>query len=135
MAYKTLCHFLDDELQSADITRRLWSAPDRPPHLHKCGDSNRNVEHRKIAAHESVDLERARAQNAHPAIAEIVDASVKFLGNRAHRLPRQQAPRMHLQHLRKTLMLAALLICGLHCSMIMTHPTRFVNSAIELIRN
>jgi len=75
--------------------------------LHKRRNRDRNIRHREIATHKHVSLEGARTKDANAAVAEIVNATVKFLWQRTRRLTRQQTPCMHFQHLRETLMLAS----------------------------
>jgi len=81
-----------------------------PFDLHKRGNRNRSVGHRETAAYEHCSLEGKRTQDANAAVAQIVNATVKFLWQGTWRLTRQQTPGMHLEHLRETLMLAPFLI-------------------------
>ena len=83
------------------------SALDSPSHLQEGGNRNRGIEHRQIAAQESVRLKRTLAEDANAAVAEIVKATFKFLWRGARCLTRQQSPCMHFKHLRVTLMLAS----------------------------
>lgn len=100
---------LDHKLQAADVARRFVSALDRPSHLQECGNRDRSFENWKIAAHEGVRRERIRTENTNAAVAEIMNAAVKllFLGQGVRRLTRWQAPCVHLEHLRETLVLAS----------------------------
>lgn len=99
-------HLLDDELKATEVARRFLSALHTPTHLHERGNRNRRIEHRELAAHESGRLERTRTKDAHTAVAEIMNATVEFLGPGTRRLTRQQTPCMYFERLRKALMLA-----------------------------
>jgi len=80
---------LDNKLKSADVAaRRLVSALGGPSHSHERGNRNRGIEHRQIAAQESVRLKCALAEDANAAVAEIVNAAIKFLWRGARRLTR-----------------------------------------------
>jgi hypothetical protein len=103
-------YVLDNKLQATDVARGFLSALDRPAHLHERGNRHRNIGRRQIAAHEGVGLERARTKYANPAVAQIMNTTVEFLGLGARRLVRYQTPYMHLKHLGKALMLTPFLI-------------------------
>jgi hypothetical protein len=83
------------------------SALGSPSHLHERGNRNRGIEHREIAAHEHGSLEGTRTKDANTAVAQIVNATVKFLWQGTRHLTRQQTPCMHCDHLREALMLAS----------------------------
>jgi len=104
---------LDDKLQAADVTGGFLPAFDRPAHLHEGRDRNRRIEYLEITAHKGGSLQRGRAKNAHAAVAQIVDATVKFLGSLglgARGRSRSQTSCVHFKHLRKPLMLATFTI-------------------------
>ena len=71
---------LENELKAADVARRFVPALGSPSHLHERGNRNRSIGHREIAAHERVRLEGARTKDANTAVANIVNATIKFLG-------------------------------------------------------
>ena len=100
---------LDHKLKATDIACRFGPPLDSPSHMHERGNRNRSFEHRKTTAHKGVRLEWTRTKNANAAVAEIMNAAVKFLflGQGIGRLTRWQAPRVYFEHLRKTLMLAS----------------------------
>jgi hypothetical protein len=70
---------LDKELKATDVARRFVPPLGSPSHLHERGNRNRNIGHREIAAHERVRLEGTRTKDANAAVANIVNATIKFL--------------------------------------------------------
>ena len=98
---------LENELKAVDVARRFVPALGSPSHLHERGNRNRSIGHREIAAHERVRLEGTRTKDANAAVANIVNATIKFLWPGTRRRTRYQTPCMHFKHLRETLMLAS----------------------------
>jgi hypothetical protein len=98
---------LENELKAADVARRLVPALGSPSHLHERGNRNRSIGHREIAAHERVRMEGTRTKDANAAVANIVNATVKFLWQTTCRRTRDQTPCMHFKHLREALVLAS----------------------------
>src|ERR1022692_654485 len=101
---------LDDELQAADVAWLFASPLDRPSHLHQCGNRDGNIGSRECTAQEQRSLEWGRTQDTNAAIAEIVNAAVKFLRQRAWGLTREQASPTDSDYLREALMLASFAI-------------------------
>ncbi|HUE53451.1 MAG TPA: hypothetical protein VMO80_14000, partial [Terriglobales bacterium] len=79
---------LDHELKATDVARSFVPALGSPSHLHERGNRNRNIGHGEIAAHERVSLEGTRTKDANAAVANIVNATVKFLWPGTRRRPR-----------------------------------------------
>lgn len=86
------------------------SALGSPTHLHQRGNRNGRVGYRETATNEHRSREGARTQDAHAAVAEIVNATIKFLGQGIRGLTGQQTAGMDFEDLRETLMPASLLI-------------------------
>ena len=98
-----LCH----ELKSADVVGRLLALLDAPAHLHKRRHCHRGIRDRKVATDKHGGLQRERTKDANTAVAEIMDATIKFLWRRARRGTRwKQAARVHIEHLREACKLA-----------------------------
>jgi len=86
---------------------------DRPSHLHQRGNQNRNIGRLEIAAYESVSLQWVRADNAHTAVAQIMNTTIEGFGHGARGLTREQAAHVSFQYLGEPLMLASFSIGGL----------------------
>ncbi len=87
--------------------------PGSPSHLHERGNRHRGIEHRQITANEHGCLEGKRTQDANATVAQIVNATIKFLWQGTRRLTRQQTPCMHFKPLRESHMLASFSIRGM----------------------
>jgi hypothetical protein len=98
---------LNDELKAADVAWRFASAAGSPSYLQERGNRNRNIGYREFTAQEQGRLKGTRANDANAAIAQIVNATVKFLWRSARLLTRQQTPRMYFERLRETRILAS----------------------------